>query len=388
MSRRALRSAPAAVVAAWALCAWPTGAAAQPVALGAFVPDYYQRPALIDEYADKVGAPPVILMTFKDWDTEPFPESELEQISRRGAVPLVTWEPWATSRAGPPGRGYSLQSIIAGKHDRYVREAADAAVQWGGPILLRFAHEMNGDWAPWGAGYKDNTAADYRAAWRHIVSIFRAEGADNVEWVWSVNVNNEGRFPFEQFYPGDAWVDWTAIDGYNWGGEYGWYSFTEVFGSTYEELSRLAGKPILITETGSGEEDGDKSAWVASALTRELPRFPNIRGLVWFNAPDAKGDVRVDSSADALAALRQASRLPQYRTGAAELLRAPGSVPREVEAPAAPDDGYGEPSLLEKLEQKLSEATWVAALLAIALLLAAAALLAVRARRRARPAAP
>jgi hypothetical protein len=383
--RSALVSLAAAACSLWAL---PAGAAAAPIALGAYVPDYWKDPALIDRYARQVGAPPALLLTFKDWDVPPFSESELNEISRRGAVPLVTWEPWDTSRAGPPGRGYSLQSIVAGKHDRYIGEAAGAAAQWGRPILLRFAHEMNGGWAPWGAGVKRNTPADYRDAWRRIVSIFRQRGADNVEWVWSVNVDNEGRFPFEQFYPGDAWVDWTAIDGYNWGGEFGWVSFTELFATTYEELSRLAGKPILITETGSGEDDGDKAAWIRSALARELPRFPNIRGLVWFNAPDPKGDVRVDSSAEAVAALREASRLPEYRASAAQLLGGPAAVPREVEAPAAPGDGYGEPSLLERIEQKLGGAAWVAASLALALLLAVAALLALRVRRRTRPAGP
>ena len=56
-----------------------------------------------------------------------------------------------------------------------------------------------------------------------------------------------------RFYPGDAYVDWLAIDSYNSGGE----SFTTVFGTTYTNLVTLApGKPIMIGETGTATSGG------------------------------------------------------------------------------------------------------------------------------------
>ena len=77
--------------------------------------------------------------------------------------------------------------------------------------MIRFGHEMNGDWYGW-----SGQPAAYVAAWRHVVSVFRGEGAANVKWVWSPNVDN-GDYPFARYFPGDSWVDYVALDGYNWG---------------------------------------------------------------------------------------------------------------------------------------------------------------------------
>src|SRR5436853_485094 len=83
----------------------------------------------------------------------------------------LAWLPWVTT--GGVGRpAYALRAIAAGEHDAYVREWARAAAAWGGPLYLRFAHEMNGDWYPWSVGVNGNTSADYQAAWRHVVDIF------------------------------------------------------------------------------------------------------------------------------------------------------------------------------------------------------------------------
>ena len=100
--------------------------------------------------------------------------------------------------------------------------------------MLRFAHEMNLLSSDWGPGKEGNTASSYVDAWRHIVTIFRQEGADNVKWVWAPNVDYGGR-PFTQFFPGDEWVDYVALDGYNWGATGGesWETFSQIFASSY-----------------------------------------------------------------------------------------------------------------------------------------------------------
>ena len=49
-----------------------------------------------------------------------------------------------------------------------------------------FGHEMNGTWYSW--GYEHVPAAVFVAAWRHIVNVFRAVGATNVTWMWTVNI--------------------------------------------------------------------------------------------------------------------------------------------------------------------------------------------------------
>ena len=57
-------------------------------------------------------------------------------------------------------------------------------------------------------------------AWKHIVDIFRSVGANNVSYVWCPNFiyPSTTTWPtYASLYPGDSYVDWTCLDGYNWG---------------------------------------------------------------------------------------------------------------------------------------------------------------------------
>ena len=247
----------------------------------------------------------------------------------RGAVPLVTWEPETAD-----GEGIPLREIVEKRHDRYIRRSAEAAAAWGKPIMLRFAQEMNGDWYPWGHQVDGNTPRLYREAWHRVFWIFRNHGADNVKWVWSPNADAGGGHPLAVFYPGDEFVDWVGIDGFCWGGDIGWPSFTAIFGSTYDRIVKITSKPIMIAETAAGEDGGNKAEWISSALEREAPEFANVRALVWFNDEDPKADLRVDSSPAALAAFRKAIAAPGYG-------RDPQHPARNTGEPAAGVGGAG-----------------------------------------------
>lgn len=368
----------ALAVALAALAAMPATTPAAPVAIGAYVPGHWNDPSRIDAYTERVGRPPAIVLSYKRWGVKPFYPPELRQLDRRGILPMVSWEPWDSD-----GQATKLSAIARGRYDGYVRRSAREARAWGRPVMLRFAHEMNGDWDAWGRGATGGGSRAFVAAWRHLVTIFREEGASNVLWVWCPNANT-GRLPFMQFYPGGKWVDWVGLDGFNWGGSIGWRSFSEIFAGSYEELAARTSKPILIAETGSGEEDGDKAEWVRSALLRELPNFELVRAVVWFNSVD-RSDFRVASSPSALAAFREGIAQPQYGGGRTELLAATDRVPSRVAEIPVPSDDYGKPSLLAELWRKLGDrlgwALWPLIVLGAAGLLALTAL-ATRHRRR------
>jgi hypothetical protein len=357
-------------------------AAATPLATGVYLPGASAQPRLLDRYTKEVGMAPVIVSSYKDWSSLPFSSRELEGIWARGAVPMITWEPW-TSNEKP----FHLDDIAAGRFDSYLRRSARSAANWGKPLMIRFAHEMNGNWYPWGRGVEGNTSQDYRKAWKHVVDLFRFHGATNVIWVWSPNEDSGGTYQFAPFFPGEEWVDWVALDGFNFGGAEGWPSFTQVFGSTYDRLVEVSSRPLLIAETGSSESGGDKAEWVASALGREAPRFPHLRAVVWFDSEAGDADFRVDSSPAALEAFRKGIGTPAYAESRQELLAAPDSISASGPAPLSPDGGYGAPSLLEKLRQKLHGVYLLAAAVAAVALLLAIAILAVllvrwRGRRR------
>ena len=301
----------------------PARAEAQhPVAWGAFTPGAPESRSTMEAFNDRVGRRAVIWHTYKNFDGDPFPYITVGTATEAGAVPLITWEPW----------NRNLRAIARGDEDGYLRGAARSAKGFGKPILLRFAHEMNGDWYPWGLGVNGNSAGDYVAAWRHVVNVFRHEGADNVRFVWAPNVGS-----FDSLYPGDEWVDFLGLDGYNWGLKYNnWESFDEVFDSSYRAIVRLSHKPIIITEFASDELGGDKAAWVRHAFSPGvMDKYPQIRALVWFDE-NKETDWRVNSSAATLSAFQGALNQSLFGLDANGLLSlADAGGPPPADPPAA-----------------------------------------------------
>lgn len=299
-----------ALLVVLALVIRPGDAMARSIAVGTYIRGLEDSPGLLDSYSEEVGRPPAIVGAYKRWDVAPFYTPELHEIASRGAVPMIGWEPWNEN-----DHGFRMKAIAHGRYDAYIRRSAEEAKAWGGPILVRLGQEMNGSWAPWQSGVDGTTGPRFVAAWRHVVSIFRQVGATNVSWVWCPYVNN-GRLPFKSFYPGDAWVDWLALDGFNWGAPVGWQTFPKIFSRSYRTLTRMSRKPIMIAEIGSNEAGGNKAAWLQRTLQRQLPRLKRVRAVVWFDATDGS-DFRVNSSAASLAAFRQGLSAPIYSGDAA-----------------------------------------------------------------------
>jgi hypothetical protein len=232
-----------------------------------------------------------------------FPAADASRIAATGAVPELTWEPWDPA-AGVDQPAYALDRITAGAHDAYLKRWATQVRAWGGPLVIRFAHEMNGDWYPWAEGVNTNGPGDHAAAWRHVVGIFRRAKATNVTWSWSANVPYPGSTPLASLYPGDAYVDRVGLDGYNWGTTQSWsswQSFGDLFGPGVAELQSLSTRPVHVNETAAPEgAGGDKAAWIAD-MWAWLDAHPEVRGLTWFSLLK-EADWRIDSSEASLAA--------------------------------------------------------------------------------------
>lgn len=295
----------AAALTLLALVAAAPAAAQEPgrIAMGAFIPDATERPVLIDRYARMTGRRPAIVLYYRKWGDRTFDHLTLRRVARRGAIPLVTWEPW----------DQPLHEIAAGDHDEYIRAAAREARAWGHTILLRFAHEMNGDWYPWGTRF--NSGRDFVRAWRHVVRVFRRAGARNVRWAWTPNVDYGGYRNFARFFPGDRWIDWAGVSGFSWGGPWEWESASKIFDSSFEQLRTLTAKPLMIAEIAAGEKGGNKAAWIDRTFRRDLVRLRGLRAVVWFNGRDKWAHWDVDSSRRALRAFRAATAAPLYGAG-------------------------------------------------------------------------
>jgi len=291
------------------------------IALGAYVdsaPEYNTLP----EYVSTIGTSPKVLMWYRNWKNGPNPDftpSDLDVAYNNGAMPMISWQP-LDGEASDNQPAYSCANIVAGQYDGFIATWARAAAAYQKPFYLRLSHEMNGNWYPWGTAPgnpNNNRPAQYVAMWQHVVTIFRQQGATNVRWVWSPNAISEfSTFsPFDQNYPGDEYVDWVGIDGYNFGTAYGsgWRTITEIFGTSYDALTAMTTKPIMIAEVGASEQGGNKAAWIQQGLLTEIPqRLPRVRALVWF---DVKRDIdyRVNSSLASLAAFQAVVRSPLYQ---------------------------------------------------------------------------
>ncbi len=277
-----------------------------PLRFGAGTPGGPMAAGELDEVAVLAGEAPSVVLSYKDFAQAP-PLAELDAVRSRGAVTLLTWEPWLWG-GGTAQPAYSLDRIAAGDFDPYLRQWGSALAQWGHPVMLRFGHEMNGNWYPWAEGVNGNEAGDYAAAWRHVHDVVASTGASNISWVWNPNVPYWGSTPLEQLYPGTPYVDAVALDGYNWGASASWSTWMDpdaLFGEGLTELRRLApGKQILIAETASAEAGGSKSAWNTS-LVRYLAAQPDVTALVWFHFAK-ETDWRINSSAGSAGALAQA----------------------------------------------------------------------------------
>ncbi len=341
-----------ALVLALAILAMPAAAAASPpVVLGTNTTGITDdTEGALDRFAAEAGRAPGIAMFYRDWSegwsTALIEPRFIDPVVARGATPMITWLPQLGGQDPIRQPAYSPARIAAGAFDPFVRRAAREAAAFAQPLLLRFAHEMNGPWSSWGAWVDGNTPSDYVAMWRHVVSIFREEGATNVRWVWSPNVYAPGAsladgsaMPFEPFYPGDRWVDFVGLDGYNWGTvrSSGWQSFGGVFGPSYDALVRLSDKPVMICETASAEAGGSKAAWILSIPRVLQARMPRVRALIWFDR-DKETDWQIASSPASEAAFQTISRSPAFTGSPRDLFAA---TARAASARATPSGGRG-----------------------------------------------
>jgi beta-mannanase len=252
-----------------------------------------------------------------------------------GSLLVWTWEPF----------GVTLQQINSGAHDAYIDEVARRIGAVGKRVLIRFAHEMNARWMPW--PWLNQPPADYIAAWKRIVSRFRNLGATNAEWVWSPNVISDSAEDFSPWYPGDAYVDWTALDGYNWGSvENVWYTFREVFQNSIGVITALSPRGIIITETGChsrGPYNESKGYWYKQMAAELKQNYPRVQGLInshmihQLNGEDAEW--RVDMPITALDDWQSLVADPQFQAplGAVRTASADNTAPKVTAV--APQNG-------------------------------------------------
>ena len=249
-------------------------------------PDDYQPVA---QFAMAAGREPNLVGYYSGW-AEPFASSFADTVRSRGAATVVQIDPTDTS----------VPAIAAGDYDDYLRSYADSVRDFGHPVVIGFGHEMNGNWYSWGYGHVP--ASTFVAAWRHVVTLFRGEGADNVTWMWTINSELRYTRPVAAWWPGAGYVSWVGIDGY--------YvrpsdTFASVFGGTIDQVRKFTDKPVLLSETAVGPVVGQFIK--IQDLFRGMRQYGTL-GLVWFDIAQKQGlyhqDWRIEGNPAAESAFR------------------------------------------------------------------------------------
>jgi hypothetical protein len=199
------------------------------------------------------------------------PEAEMITVSAVGTL-------WRDVAAAGPGSDL---------YDQIVRWA-DTIKARGQTVMVAYNHEPEGrDRLTLG------TAAEFIAAYRHVVSIFDQRGATNVVWTWQMTdwafrVDPSSDQYAAKWYPGDEWVDNVGADPFNW------YTCGHNAPNPYRELQEI-GDPVLAFARAHGKKasfpefashaDGDRAQWLANVHRYLVANRDVVTAAFYFNRP-------------------------------------------------------------------------------------------------------
>jgi Glycosyl hydrolase family 26 len=243
----------------------------------------------IAAFARVTGTQPNLAGYYSGW-TESFAASFARKVRAHGVIPYVQIDPTYAS----------VSAIARGTYDGYLRSYADSVRDFGHAVVIGFGHEMNAPWYSWGYGHVPPST--FIAAWRHVVSVFRGQGAENVTWLWTVNQDRPDTGPVASWWPGPKYVTWVGIDGYYFQPS---DTFARAFGSTIDQVRAFTDKPVLLSETAVAPDIG-QFAKIGNLF--DGIRRAGVLGLVWFDVAQHGGlyhqDWRIEDSPVAEVAFR------------------------------------------------------------------------------------
>ncbi len=242
--------------------------------LGAFEPGAPPDYAPVQSFAKAAGQVPNLIGYYSGW-AEPFDTTFANTLRDHGIIPYVQVDPTDAT----------VSAIANGTYDDYLRSYADSVRNFHDAVIIGFGHEMNAPWYSWGYGHVPPST--FIAAWRHLVTVFRQQGADNVTWLWTVQADEKGTGPVASWWPGASYVKWVGVDGYYFRPS---DTFSSVFGQTIDQVRKFTNDPVLLSETAVGPSVGPSAGQFSKIqdLFRGMTAY-NTLGLVWFDKNQASG---------------------------------------------------------------------------------------------------
>lgn len=241
---------------------------------------------------------------YSRWD-DAQPVLPVKRAVERGRTPLLSIWPKKLD-----GSIVGWAAISRGDHDAQIRKHAAAIKSLGVPAYVAFHQEMDTS-KSWG------TPAEFQAAWRHYVDVFRAEGASNAVFTWVLTTGSFGPYistaGADAYYPGDDYVDRVGLNAYNWFGcsvnkIKDWRSLERVT-TGFRDWAKARGKTPLLAEFGSVEDPaqpGRKAQWLTDAFAL-FAGWPELEAAVYYQGTGTC-PWTVSSSASATEAFAAGSR--------------------------------------------------------------------------------
>lgn len=233
------------------------------------------QPQAMVDLESRIGRTTGIDRSYSYWE-DAQPSGTVVQDLSLGRVPLLSIIP--RTRSGTIVR---WADVASGAVDDAIRRQATSLAALPGGVILALHHE-----ADIAVGY--GTSAEYVAAYRHYVSVFRSVGASNVVFAWILTPHTF-KATADAWYPGDDVVDWIGTDAYNFGackaGVTGWRTMQET-ASAFYQWGSAHGKPLVLAEYGSAADPNDpgrRAQWLRET-DATFRAWPNLRAVAYFDS--------------------------------------------------------------------------------------------------------
>jgi hypothetical protein len=262
--------------------------------------DHWENDIVADDTQD--GALSGIVGTFLNWGTTK-------------ATSIVNYAKWARGRKAIPmidlypPTTVTLASIAAGSQDTKLIAEAKALHTWNHAFIFRLFPEMNGPWESYAPGTNGNTVAQFIAAWRHVVTLFRQNGASKVMFVWNPDKEIRGQAEtLQALWPGSTYVNWVGVDVFDREDKaHGTFpNPVTAISTTVSDIRKFSSQPLMIAESGTVTSPV-KASWIQQLFTGTASL--GVKAVVYFNemgsVANGSATWRLDSSTAALAATKQ-----------------------------------------------------------------------------------
>lgn len=178
----------------------------------------------------------------------------------------------------------NLKNTANGKYDSFYKKLSIDISKLNSSINVSYLPEV-AEWQTYKIS-KTNTVEQYRLAFNRFAGIIK-KTAPKVQIHWTVNVRFIGDYgKYETYYPGDTLVDYVTLTGFDFHKTNKWSQprhFYEVFKDSYDEITLLTNKDVIVSETSTAGMGEYKTVWWNNAFADICLNFPKIKRITLFN---------------------------------------------------------------------------------------------------------